>query len=114
MTLWIRALLLSGTKRLRAYVQGQNVYIQMISDPLKCFNIAISYKVTKILTFLYHSAYIKNTQLHKDLSKRIVSGDSLRTVTSLKGLFHQIRKAWKWYSFEGLDMDMRRLILIIF
>ncbi len=32
----------------------------------------------------------------------------------LKGLYHQIRKAWKWYSFQGLDMDMRRLIFIIF
>jgi hypothetical protein len=32
----------------------------------------------------------------------------------LKGLCHQIRKAWKWYSFKGLDMDIRRLIFIIF
>ncbi len=34
--------------------------------------------------------------------------------TYLKGLCHQIRKAWKWYSFKGLDMDMRCLIFIIF
>ncbi len=33
---------------------------------------------------------------------------------ALKRLCHQIRKAWKWYSFKGLDMDMRRLIFIIF
>ncbi len=32
----------------------------------------------------------------------------------LKGLCHQIRKAWKWYSFKGLGMDMRRLIFVIF
>ncbi len=28
----------------------------------------------------------------------------------LKGLWHQIRIAWKWYCFKGLGMDMRHLI----
>ncbi len=35
-------------------------------------------------------------------------------VVRLKGLCHQNRKAWKWYSFKGLDIDMRRLTFKIF
>ncbi len=37
-----------------------------------------------------------------------------RLLTRLKGLCHQIRKAWKWYNFKRLDMAIRRLILKIF
>ncbi len=55
----------------------------------------------------YFSSLSKYRFSHHILFKNIVT-------PPLKGLCHQIRKAWKWYSFKGLDMDMRCLIFIIF
>jgi hypothetical protein len=37
-----------------------------------------------------------------------------KTIGVKQGQFLQNRKAWNWYSFKGLDMDMRSLIFKFF
>jgi hypothetical protein len=51
--------------------------------------------------FLRGAIYIKS------ISVRGLCINNIYIWATFKGLCHQTRKAWKWYSFRGLDMDMR-------
>jgi hypothetical protein len=65
-----------------------------------CFasNVTVIFSITRSLQSLTFNKFID------------VCADTQAWERDLKGLCHQIRKACKWYSFKGLDMDMRRMI----